>query len=106
MPPHLDEHTGARIARARKVRRLTRRELSDLAHVSYSTLTKAEQGALPASPSVIGALARARPDDYCVTQERSRAAVARRVSSFSRTPVTSVAMPPVGGLTGSPDSRM
>ncbi|QLE72570.1 helix-turn-helix domain-containing protein [Streptomyces rectiverticillatus] len=59
MPPRNDEHTGARIARARKVRRLTQRELSDLAHVSYSTLTKVEQGALPASPSVIGALARA-----------------------------------------------
>ncbi len=59
MPPHVDEHTGARIAHARKVRRLTQRELADLSHVSYSTLTKVEQGALPASPSVIGALARA-----------------------------------------------
>jgi transcriptional regulator with XRE-family HTH domain len=59
MPPHLDEHTGARIAHARKVRRLTQRELADLSHVSYSTLTKVEQGVLPASPSVIGALARA-----------------------------------------------
>ncbi|GAU67457.1 putative transcriptional regulator [Streptomyces sp. NBRC 110611] len=59
MPPHTDEHTGARIAHARKVRRLTQRELADLSHVSYSTLTKVEQGVLPASPSVIGALARA-----------------------------------------------
>jgi transcriptional regulator with XRE-family HTH domain len=59
MPPYAEEHTGKRIARARKVRRLTQRELSDLSHVSYSTLTKVEQGALPASPSVIGALARA-----------------------------------------------
>ncbi|MFE0043121.1 helix-turn-helix domain-containing protein [Streptomyces albireticuli] len=59
MPPHSGEHTGARIARSRKVRRLTQRELADLSHVSYSTLTKVEQGALPASPSVIGALARA-----------------------------------------------
>jgi len=59
MPPHIDEHTGARIAHTRKVRRLTQRELADLSHVSYSTLTKVEQGALPASPSVIGALARA-----------------------------------------------
>ncbi|MEV4433239.1 helix-turn-helix transcriptional regulator [Streptomyces sp. NPDC049585] len=55
----MDEHTGARIARARKVRRLTQKELADLSHVSYSTLTKVEQGALPASPSVTGALARA-----------------------------------------------
>jgi len=59
MPPHVEEHTGARIAHIRKVRKLTQRELSDLSHVSYSTLTKVEQGVIPASPSVIGALARA-----------------------------------------------
>jgi len=59
MPSHITEHTGARIAHMRKVRRLTQRELADLSHVSYSTLTKVEQGVLPASPSVIGALARA-----------------------------------------------
>jgi transcriptional regulator with XRE-family HTH domain len=59
MPPHNDHHAGARIAHARKVRRLTQRELADLSHVSYSTLTKVEQNILPASPSVIGALARA-----------------------------------------------
>lgn len=59
MPPHMDESTGARIAHTRKVRQLTQRELADLSHVSYSTLTKVEQGVLPASPSVTGALARA-----------------------------------------------
>ncbi|MGX8906685.1 helix-turn-helix domain-containing protein [Streptomyces netropsis] len=59
MPPYIDEHTGTRIAQARKVRRLTQRELADLSHVSYSTITKVEQGVLPASPSVIGSLARA-----------------------------------------------
>lgn len=59
MPPHIEEHTGSRIAYARKTRRLTQRELADLSHVSYSTLTKVEQGAMPASPSVTGALARA-----------------------------------------------
>ncbi|SPE56042.1 anaerobic benzoate catabolism transcriptional regulator [Streptomyces netropsis] len=59
MPPYIDEHTGTRIAHARKVRRLTQRELADLSHVSYSTITKVEQGVLPASPSVIGSLARA-----------------------------------------------
>ncbi|MCX4550215.1 helix-turn-helix domain-containing protein [Streptomyces sp. NBC_01267] len=59
MPPHVEEHAGARIAHARKVRRLTQRELSDLSHISYSTITKVEQGAMPASPSVMGALARA-----------------------------------------------
>lgn len=59
MPPHSEEHTGARVAHARKVRRLTQRELADLSHVSYSMITKVEQGVVPASPSVIGALARA-----------------------------------------------
>ncbi|GFE16770.1 transcriptional regulator [Streptomyces glebosus] len=59
MPSLHDDHTGVRIAHTRKVRRLTQRELADLAHVSYSTLTKVEQGALPGSPSVLGALARA-----------------------------------------------
>ncbi|MFI5973491.1 helix-turn-helix domain-containing protein [Streptomyces sp. NPDC051452] len=59
MPRHSVEHTGARIAHARKIRRLTQRELADLSHVSYSTITKVEQGIMPASPSVIGALARA-----------------------------------------------
>ncbi|WP_330477745.1 helix-turn-helix domain-containing protein [Streptomyces platensis] len=59
MPSLHDDHTGARIAHMRKVRRLTQRELADLAHVSYSALTKVEQGVLPASPSVLGALARA-----------------------------------------------
>lgn len=54
-----DDHAGARIAHTRKVRRLTQSELADLSHVSYSTLTKVEQGVLPASPSVLGALARA-----------------------------------------------
>ncbi|MEU0807382.1 helix-turn-helix transcriptional regulator [Streptomyces sp. NPDC005970] len=62
-PPGADHRSPvcprtARVAHARKVRRLTQRELADLSHVSYSTLTKVEQGVLPASPSVIGALAR------------------------------------------------
>lgn len=59
MPPSAEEHTGARIKHARKIRRLTQHELAELSHVSYSTLTKVEQGVMPASPSVIGALARA-----------------------------------------------
>nr|WP_145486573.1 MULTISPECIES: helix-turn-helix domain-containing protein [Streptomyces] len=59
MPPHSEEHTGTRIAHARKARRLTQRELADLSHVSYSTITKVEQGVMPPSPSVVGALARA-----------------------------------------------
>lgn len=59
MPPHIHEHTGARVAHARKIRRLTQRELAELSLVSCSTLSKIEQGRLPASPSVTGALARA-----------------------------------------------
>ncbi|WP_129839899.1 helix-turn-helix transcriptional regulator [Streptomyces sp. RFCAC02] len=54
-----DEHAGARIKRIRKARRLTQRELAARAPVSYSTITKIEQGALPASPAVLGAIARA-----------------------------------------------
>jgi transcriptional regulator with XRE-family HTH domain len=65
MPQSIEEHTGARIARARKVRHLTQRELADKSHVSYSTLTKVEQGNLSASPSVIGALARALSVPVC-----------------------------------------
>ena len=59
MPQRIEEHTGARIKSARKRRRLTQRELADRSRVSYSTLTKVEQGHIPASPSVIGALAHA-----------------------------------------------
>ncbi|NIY69470.1 helix-turn-helix domain-containing protein [Streptomyces malaysiensis] len=59
MPQSIEEHTGIRIAKTRKSRHLTQRELADKSHVSYSTLTKVEQGNMPASPSVIGALARA-----------------------------------------------
>lgn len=53
------DHTGSRVARARKSRRLTQRGLADASAVSYSTVTKLEQGVIAASPSVLGALARA-----------------------------------------------
>ncbi|MFF5278804.1 helix-turn-helix domain-containing protein [Streptomyces sp. NPDC000133] len=55
--PH--DHTGARIKRRRLERHLTQRALSDLSQVPYSTLTKTEQGVLPASPHVIASIARA-----------------------------------------------
>ncbi|GAA3727212.1 helix-turn-helix transcriptional regulator [Streptomyces tremellae] len=55
--PH--DHTGARIKRLRLERHLTQRALSDLSTVPYSTLTKTEQGVIPASPHVIASLARA-----------------------------------------------
>ncbi|AZK94233.1 MULTISPECIES: helix-turn-helix domain-containing protein [Streptomyces] len=59
MSPSKPIHTGARIAHTRKIRHLTQRELASRANVSYSTVTKVEQGILPVSPSVLGALARA-----------------------------------------------
>ncbi|MCX5114583.1 helix-turn-helix domain-containing protein [Streptomyces sp. NBC_00378] len=55
--PH--DHTGARIKRLRLERHLTQRALSDLSQVPYSTLTKTEQGILPASPHLIANVARA-----------------------------------------------
>ncbi|MFF2656088.1 helix-turn-helix domain-containing protein [Kitasatospora sp. NPDC058032] len=59
MPRHVSEHIGERIAHYRKLRRLTQRELASRAHISYSMLTKVEQGAKPATPAVITAVARA-----------------------------------------------
>ncbi|MER5362013.1 helix-turn-helix transcriptional regulator [Streptomyces sp. NPDC002785] len=55
--PH--DHTGARIKRLRLERHLTQRALSDLSQVPYSTLTKTEQGVIPASPHLIASVARA-----------------------------------------------
>ncbi|WP_406737934.1 helix-turn-helix domain-containing protein [Streptomyces sp. NBC_00853] len=55
--PH--DHTGARIKRLRLERHLAQTALSELSGVPYSTLTKAEQGVKPASPYVIGQIARA-----------------------------------------------
>ncbi|MFJ1746461.1 helix-turn-helix domain-containing protein [Streptomyces sp. NPDC088116] len=55
--PH--DHTGSRIKRLRLERHLTQRALSDLSQVSYSALTKTEQGVLPATPHVIASIARA-----------------------------------------------
>jgi transcriptional regulator with XRE-family HTH domain len=50
---------GARVAAIRKTRGWTARELARRARVSYSLLTKAETGAVPATPALIGAVARA-----------------------------------------------
>ncbi|WP_282792097.1 helix-turn-helix transcriptional regulator [Streptomyces sp. CC224B] len=55
--PH--DHTGKRIKRLRLERHLTQRALSDLSRVPYSTLTKTEQGVIPASPHVVASVARA-----------------------------------------------
>ncbi|MFG3228098.1 helix-turn-helix domain-containing protein [Kitasatospora sp. NPDC048194] len=59
MPLNATEHTGDRIARYRKLRHLTQRALAETAGVSYSMLTKIEQGVKPASPGVLAAIARA-----------------------------------------------
>jgi len=53
------ERAGARIAALRKTRGWTARELARHASVSYSLLAKVESGAAPASPALIGAVARA-----------------------------------------------
>lgn len=53
------ERIGSRIAALRKTRGMTGRQLAERAHVSYSLLTKVESGAAPASPALIGAVARA-----------------------------------------------
>jgi transcriptional regulator with XRE-family HTH domain len=50
---------GARVAAIRKTRGWTARELARRARVSYSLLAKAETGAVPATPALIGAVARA-----------------------------------------------
>jgi transcriptional regulator with XRE-family HTH domain len=53
------DRIGARIAAIRKTRGWTARELARRAQVSYSLLAKAESGAVPASPALIRAAARA-----------------------------------------------
>ncbi|MBV9795923.1 MAG: helix-turn-helix transcriptional regulator [Actinobacteria bacterium] len=53
------ERIGSRIAVLRKTRGWTARELAGRSHVSYSLLAKVESGAAPASPALIGAVARA-----------------------------------------------
>ncbi|MFG3281620.1 helix-turn-helix domain-containing protein [Streptomyces sp. NPDC048111] len=55
--PH--DHTGARIKRLRLERHLTQKALADLSQISYSTITKIEQGVIPASPHIISVVARA-----------------------------------------------
>src|SRR5689334_18369852 len=54
-----EDRIGVRIAVIRKTRGWTGRELARRAHVSYSLLAKVESGAAPASPALIGAVARA-----------------------------------------------
>jgi len=53
------ERVGTRIATLRKTRGWTGRELARRASVSYSLLAKVESGAAPASPALVGAVARA-----------------------------------------------
>ena len=54
-----DEHIGARIARERKLRGLTQRQLADRAHVSLSLLRKVEQDSRPASMALVASVAKA-----------------------------------------------
>ena len=50
---------GSRVSAIRTARGVTQRRLAQDAHISYSLLTKIESGHAPATPAVIGALARA-----------------------------------------------
>ncbi|MBF6061240.1 helix-turn-helix transcriptional regulator [Nocardia terpenica] len=50
---------GARVARARKLARLTQLQLAQKANVSVSLLRKVEQGDRPATPAFVAAVARA-----------------------------------------------
>ena len=81
------EALGARISHTRKVRRLTQGELADLSHVSYSTLTKVEQGVLPAqaAPRVVQ-----RPVPSIVEE----AEWARRQNDAHRSPSTDASPSP------------
>lgn len=75
------EHTGQRIAKARKLRNLTQEGLAGLANVSRSLIAKVESGSRPATPSLVAAVARACAVDpaqingqpYRGTDERSDA---------------------------------
>jgi transcriptional regulator with XRE-family HTH domain len=75
------DRAGARIAALRKARGLTQRQLAERGAVSYSLLTKGESGAAPATPALIGAVARAlRVDVPRITgqpYEESRGQAAR-----------------------------
>lgn len=75
----LDEDSiGSRVASTRKFRGLTQRRLADLAHVSYSLLTKVESGQVPATPAFIATVARAlRVDIIELTGQPYRGANAR-----------------------------
>lgn len=57
------DRIGSRIAALRNARGLTARALADKAHVSLSLLTKVESGHAPATPALIGAVARALRTD-------------------------------------------
>ncbi|ARQ71120.1 helix-turn-helix domain-containing protein [Streptomyces marincola] len=61
-----DEHTGARIADYRKLRRLTQDGLAQRAFVSRGMIAKVEAGLSPASPAFVAATARALHVDVSV----------------------------------------
>jgi XRE family transcriptional regulator, fatty acid utilization regulator len=59
MPETSDPGAGARIAVHRKLHHLTQRDLAARAHVSYSLINKVERGAVPTTPALVAACARA-----------------------------------------------
>jgi transcriptional regulator with XRE-family HTH domain len=75
---HEEDSIGSRVSASRKLRGLTQRRLADLAHVSYSLLTKVESGHVPATPAFLATVARAlRVDLAELTGQPYRGSTAR-----------------------------
>ena len=82
-----EDSIGSRVASARKFRGLTQRRLADLAHVSYSLLTKVESGHVPATPAFIATVARAlRVDIVELTGQPYRGHTAREDQAHATIP--------------------
>jgi transcriptional regulator with XRE-family HTH domain len=82
-----EDSIGSRVSSARKFRGLTQRRLADLAHVSYSLLTKVESGHVPATPAFIAAVARAlRVDIVELTGQPYRGHTAREDQAHATIP--------------------
>jgi transcriptional regulator with XRE-family HTH domain len=98
-----EDRTGARVAEVRNLRGWTQRKLATQAHVSYSLVTKVEQGVVPASPAFIGAVARALRVDvtritgqpYIGPRDRDGSALADTVVAIRRA-IEAYDLPPEG----------
>lgn len=81
------ESIGARVSASRKLRGLTQRRLADIAHVSYSLLTKVEAGHATATPAFLTAVARGlRVDMSELTGQPYRGTTAREDRAHATIP--------------------